>query len=187
MVFVAAVLMMLVALFRSAAPQRNDEQQKERHVHHGIEWRTGDGRGRAVNGEPRPQAGPHDLASQHLFTAVELGDNQPLHDAPSHQHATENGAQNPRFRWSDILLAIKGQKHQINQPKRWYVQRRPGGQSREQAKANDNSGCGFQRGDGGCNGHVWVTFMFVIKMKVKLWLHENNYFRGKCNVAKLAL
>jgi hypothetical protein len=185
--FVVMVLMMLLGLFRRAAPQRNDEQQQEGHVHQGVEGRPGNGRGRAVNDEPGPQAGPDDLARQHRFAGVKLAHDQPLHDTPPHQHAAEDAAQNPRFGRGDILLAVKGWKHQIDQPERWQVQRRPGSQSRQQAKTDDNGRGGFQRGDGGWNGHVWISFMFAMKMKLKLWLHENNYLRCKCHMARLAL
>lgn len=184
---VETVWMILLGLLRLAAPQRNDEQQQEGHVHHGIEGCTSNGRGGAVHRKPRPQTGPHDLSSQNRFAGIKLRCDQPLHDAPAHQYATQNGAEDAGLWRAQSLQAIKRQEHQVNQPKAGQIQWRPSSQRSREAKADDNGGGGFQRGDVGCNGHVWVSQRFGYGMRVKLWLRENNYLRGKCNPARLAL
>jgi hypothetical protein len=187
MVFALTVLMMIMGLFRAVTPQRNDEQQQKRHIHDGIEGGTCKGGGRAIHHEPGQQTEPEHLAGKRGFAAIEFAHDQPLQHAPAHQHATQDGAQNPRLRRGNVLLAIKGQKHQINQPQRGQVQSWPRGQSRQQAKADDNGRSCFQRGDWGWIGHRQVSFMLRMKTKLRLLLYENNDFRGKCHPTKRAL
>ena len=106
MVFGILVLTMLWGLICFAASQRDDDNQQELPVHDRFEGRNG--QGHAVNGEPRPQAGPYDLVHQRGFVSVKFDHYQSLHDTPAHQYATENGSQDARVMWSDTLLESKG-------------------------------------------------------------------------------